>query len=82
MKSIIVLSLLLFTTIVFSQSSIVSGGNTSETFGEVFPSMQTFDTIVEVNLGTPIFEVPEPPKPIVKKKLTFWQKILKLFNFK
>jgi len=76
MKSIIVLSLLLFTTIVFSQSSIVSGGNTSETFGEVFPSMQTFDTIVEVNLGTPIFEVPiVQPKPVVKKK-TIWQKFI------
>jgi len=77
------LILILLTTLTFAQSSIVASGNSNITIGEVFPIMQQVDTIVEeVSLGTPTFEVPEPPKPIVKKKLTFWQKILKLFNFK
>lgn len=66
----------------YCQNAIVAAGNENETFGETFPIMQQLDTIVEVSLGVPKWEVPiEKPKPI-KKKLTFWQIILKLFNFK
>jgi len=66
------------------QSSIIAGGKENFTIGETFPLMQQVDTIVqEVSLSVPKFEIPiEQPKPIVKKKLTFWQIILKLFNFK
>ena len=48
--------------------------------------MQTVDTIVvEVSLGTPTFELPEPPKPKpAAKKKSFFEKlieaILKLFK--
>ena len=72
------LTLLLFTTILFSQNSIVTAGNQTETFGENITRMQTFDTIVEeVSLGTPTFELPEQPKPkpIIKKK-SFLQKLI------
>lgn len=81
------LILLLFTTILFAQSSIVPAGgnakNISYTIGAGLVELQ-IPIVEEVTLGTPTFEVPEPPKPkpIIKKKLTFWQKILKLFNFK
>ena len=66
------------------QSSIVAAGKENFTIGETFPLMQQFDTIVqEGTLSVPKFEIPiDPPKPIVKKKLNFWQMILKLFNFK
>ena len=82
------LILLLFTSILFAQESIVTAGNQTETFGENITRMQTFDTIVEeVTLGTPTFELPEPPKqkPAAKKK-SFFEKlieaILKLFKKK
>lgn len=76
MKTII---LILFTTVLFSQNSFVAAGNSNETFGENITRMQEFDTIVkEVSLGVPKFETPiEKPKPIVKKKLSWWQKLLK-----
>ena len=70
------LILILFTTITFAQSSIVASGSSNITIGEVFPIMQQVDTIVEVSLSVPKYEV-EQPKPIVKKKLTWWQKLLK-----
>lgn len=77
--------LLLFTTILFSQESIVAAGNQSETIGEVFPIMQQVDTIIQVSLETPTFELPEPPKPKpAAKKKSFFEKlieaILKLFK--
>lgn len=80
------LTLLLFTTILFSQESIVAAGNQTETFGEAFPIMQQVDTlVVEVPLGVPTFELPEPPKPKpAAKKKSFFEKlieaILKLFK--
>jgi len=70
--------LILFTALTFAQSSIVASGNETYTIGEVFPIMQQVDTIVEVSLSVPKFETPiEAPKPVVKKKLTWWQKLLK-----
>lgn len=77
-----ILILLLFTTILFSQNSIVTAGNQTETFGENITRMQTFDTIVEeVSLGTPTFELPEPPKPIIKKNpKTFLEKLIEFFK--
>jgi hypothetical protein len=70
------LIILLFTTLSIAQSSIVASGSSNITIGEVFPIMQQVDTIVEVSLSVPKYEV-EQPKPIVKKKLTWWQKLLK-----
>ena len=66
------------------QSSIIAGGKENFTIGETFPIMQQVDTIVqEGTLSVPKFEIPiEHPKPIAKKKLTFWQIILKIFNLK
>ena len=70
------LILILFTTLTFGQSSIVAAGNETYTIGETFPIMQQVDIIVEVSLGVPKYEI-EQPKPIVKKKLTWWQKLIK-----
>ena len=64
----------------YAQIAIITAGNQTETIGEVFPIMQTIQK-ESVPLNVPKFEVPIE-KPIVKKKLTFWQKILKIFNFK
>ena len=79
-----ILILLLFTTILFSQNSIVTAGNENYTIGETFPIMQQVDTIInEVSLGTPTFELPEPPKPkpIIKKKpKSFFEKIIEFFK--
>lgn len=72
------LILLLFTLFSYGQSSIIVAGNQTETIGEVFPIMQQ-DTKNYVPLSVPKFEVPIE-KPIVKKKLTFWQRILKMFG--
>ena len=76
MKAII---LLLFTSIMFSQSSVITAGNSNETFGSNLVRMQEFDTIIEeVSLGIPKYEIPiEQPKIAVKKKLTWWQKLIK-----
>ena len=65
---------------IYAQIAIIAAGNQTETIGEVFPIMQQ-DAKNYVPLSVPKFEVPIE-KPIVKKKLTFWQRILKLFNFK
>ena len=72
------LILLLFTLFSYGQSSIIVAGNQTETIGEVFPIMQQ-DTKNYVHLSVPKFEVPIE-KPIVKNKLTFWQRILKMFG--
>ena len=73
--------LILFTNFSIAQNSIVSGGNTNETFGENITRMQTFDTIVnEVSLGVPSYEFPKP-KPIIKKKpKSFFEKIIEFFK--
>ena len=73
-----VVAMLLFSIASFGQSSIVASGNETYTIGETFPIMQTVQKQKEVSLGTPKFEPPkEAPKPIIKKKLTWWQKLLK-----
>lgn len=61
------------------QSAIIATSSPTYTVGEVFPIMQQ-DAKNYVPLNVPKFEVPIE-KPIVKKKLTFWQRILKMFNF-
>jgi len=75
--TILGIELLLITNICFAQSSIVTAGSDNITIGEVFPIMQTItaEKVVEVSLSTPKFEMQE--KPIIKKKLTWWQKLLK-----
>ena len=61
----------------FLQVAIVASGSTDYTVGEVFPIMQTIQQEKSVSLSVPKFEV----VPIIKvKKLTFWQKLLKLFG--
>jgi hypothetical protein len=68
---------ILFTNIAFAQEVIIPAGNPNESFGQVFPIMQSDMSDVEVSLSIPKFEMPiEKPKPI-KKKLTWWQKLLK-----
>jgi hypothetical protein len=64
--------------IIYAQIAIIAAGNTTETIGEVFPIMQTIAK-KDVPLNVPKFEVPIE-QPIVKKKLTFWQRILKMFG--
>jgi len=65
---------------IYTQIAIIAASSPTETIGEVFPIMQQ-DAKNYVPLNVPTYII-EKPKPIVKKKLTFWQKILKLFNFK
>ena len=73
-------TVLLFTTVSFGQTVIVPAGNDKETFGEVFPLMQQLDTIEkEVSLGVPKYEI-ETPKPIIKKKLTIFEKVMNFFK--
>ena len=71
-----IITLLLFSTILFAQSSIVAAGSSNITIGEVFPIMQTIQEEKEVTLSTPKFEIPiEQPKQIIKKK-TFFQRLI------
>lgn len=75
------LTLILFTTILFSQNSIVAAGNSNITIGETFPIMQTIQEEKEVTLSTPKFEIPiEQPKTIIKKKVSFLQAIINFFK--
>ena len=74
------IAILLFSISSFGQSSIVSGANKFETFGGGLVELQ-IEVKKDVPLSIPTYTI-EKPKPIVKKKLTFWQRILKLFNFK
>jgi len=41
--------------------------------------MQTIEKEKAVSLNLPTYTI-EKPKPIAKKKLTFWQKLLKIFG--
>lgn len=77
--------LLLFTTILFSQNSIVTAGNENYTIGETFPIMQQIDTVIDVSLSVPKYEIPaEQPKLKPAKKKSFIEKLLEfikqLFN--
>lgn len=75
------LVLLLFTTVLFSQSSIVASGNDTYTVGETFPIMRQVDTIVEVSLSVPKFEVEQPTaKPEPVKKKSFFEKIIEFIK--
>ena len=65
---------------IYAQIAIIAASSPTETIGEVFPIMQQ-DSKNYVPLNVPKYEV-TIEKPIVKKKLTFWQRILKIFNFK
>lgn len=65
--------------IIYTQIAIVAAGNQAETIGEVFPVMQQ-DAKNYVPLSVPKFEVPIEKPIAVKKKLTFWQRILKMFG--
>jgi len=71
---------LLFASLSFSQSNFIAAGKENFTIGETFPIMQQCDTVInEVSLSVPTYTI-ETPKPIVIKKLTFWQKLLKIFG--
>jgi len=75
MKTII---LLLLFNISYCQSSIVASGSSNIIIGDNFGIMRSDMNEKEVSLSVPKFETPiEAHKPIVKKKLTFWQKLLK-----
>lgn len=70
--------LILFVNLSIAQSVIIPAGNANETIGAVFPIMREDMKPKDISLGVPKFEVPiETPKPIVKKKFTWWQKLLK-----
>ena len=78
MKTLI---LLLFVNISIAQSSIVASGNETYTVGATFPIMQQVDTIVEVSLSVPKYEVEQPtakPEPVKKKSL--FQKIIEFIK--
>ena len=72
--------ILLLTSISFWQSSIVAAGHNSYTIGEVMPLMQQVDTLIQVRLGVPKYEMPiEPKKPIVKK-ISWIEKIMEFIK--
>jgi len=63
--------------LILLQSAIIASGSTTYTVGKTFPIMQQIEKEKSVSLSVPKFET----VPIVKKKkLTFWQKLLKLFG--
>ena len=69
--------LLLFTSLSFGQSSIVAAGNETHTIGETFPIMQQVDTLVQVSLSVPKWDVPiEAPKPKPIKKKSLFEKLM------
>lgn len=74
------ITILLFTTILLGQNSIVASGSSNITIGEVFPIMQTIEEENEVTLSTPKFEIPIEQPKIVKKKLTIFDKIINLIK--
>lgn len=80
-KLLMVLISIMLTAFSYSQQVIVSAGNSNETFGQVFPIIQTDMTDVEVYLGLPKFEkpvktyIPKPKAPI--KKPNFFQRLFK-----
>lgn len=82
MKTII---LLLFVNLSIAQSGIVPAGgnaqNISYTIGSQFVELQ-IPIVEEVSLGVPKFEVPEQPKPkpIIKKKKSFFEKLIEFFK--
>jgi len=81
MKKILVLLMVSLMPYCFSQSSIVASGTDAYTIGETFPIMQTDLKNKEVSLSIPKYEYPiEPPKPIVEKKKSLWQKIIEAFK--
>ena len=63
---------------IYAQIAIIAASSPTETIGEVFPIMQTIQK-ESVSLSVPKFELPIE-KQTVKKKLSFWQKILKMFG--
>ena len=76
--------IILFSFAVNAQSGIVVAGNTqnniSYTIGGGLVELQ-IPIVEEVTLSTPKFEVPiEQLKPIVKKKLTIFDKIINLIK--
>jgi len=78
MKIIIIL---LFCFSIQAQESIVASGTDTYTIGEMFPIMQQDMKQKEVSLSVPKYEIPiEPPKPIVEKKKSLWQKIIEAFK--
>jgi len=59
------------------QSAIIASGSATYTVGEAFPIMQQIEKEKSLSLSVPKFET----VPIVKKKkLTFWQKLLKILR--
>jgi len=64
-------------TLILLQSAIIASGSATYTVGETFPIMQQVEKEKSVSLSVPKFET----VPIVKKKkLTFWQKLLKILG--
>jgi len=63
--------------LILLQSAIIASGSATYTVGEIFPIMQQIEKEKSVSLSAPKFET----VPIVKKKkLTFWQKLLKILR--
>lgn len=78
---ILTLSMLLFINLCLGQKCIVASGNLTFTAGETFPIMQQIDTVIEVHLSVPKYEIPtEQPKPKPAKKQSFFDKIIALFK--
>jgi len=71
--------LILFTTILFSQSSIVVSGTKDYTIGEIVPIMQQDMKPKAISLGVPEYTKPVELNPIIKKK-TLVQKILEFLK--
>jgi len=69
--------ILLFSTVIFAQSNIVASGHNNYTVGSQLVELQITAPKKDPVLSVPKYEIHiEPPKPIVEKKKSLWQKLL------
>lgn len=71
---------LLFTSFSFGQRNVVASGHSGYTVGETFPILQQVDTVIQVNLAVPRFELPTEPKKEILKKKSFIEKLMEFFR--
>jgi len=73
--------ILLFSTVIFAQSNIVASGHDNYTVGSQLVELQIPVVKKDPVLSVPKYEIPiEPPKPIVEKKKSLWQKLVILIK--
>jgi len=73
--------IILFSTVIFAQSNTVASGHDNYTVGSQLVELQIPVVKKDPVLSVPKYEIPiEPPKPIVEKKKSLWQKLVILIK--